>query len=143
MISTINAKTKRTKPDQRYFRFFDAGDLQSVEMLRAINTIAANVPDWSFWVPTKEVGILAEFRKLIDSGEVKLAKNLTIRLSAARVDDNVKRRYGFQASRVRSKHSKLKTNKTGNCPAYTQGGKCMDCRACWDRKIPVITYPLH
>ena len=29
------------------------------------------------------------------------------------------------------------------CQAYTRGGKCADCRACWDKNIPVIAYPGH
>jgi hypothetical protein len=29
------------------------------------------------------------------------------------------------------------------CPAYTQGGKCLDCRACYSKDVAVVGYPAH
>jgi hypothetical protein len=29
------------------------------------------------------------------------------------------------------------------CSAYSRGGKCDGCRACWDRSVAVIAYPAH
>ena len=29
------------------------------------------------------------------------------------------------------------------CGAYSRGGVCGGCRACWDRSVPVIAYPAH
>ena len=29
------------------------------------------------------------------------------------------------------------------CQAFLRGGKCGDCRACWDKSIPLIGYPKH
>ena len=29
------------------------------------------------------------------------------------------------------------------CEAYSRGGKCDGCRACWNRDVDVIAYPAH
>ena len=29
------------------------------------------------------------------------------------------------------------------CPSYKQGGKCLDCRQCWDKSIPNVSYKYH
>jgi hypothetical protein len=33
--------------------------------------------------------------------------------------------------------------KDATCPAPSQGGKCGDCRACWDPKVKVVSYGKH
>jgi len=137
-------KARRTKKKCEdytvYFRWFDSGDLQSLDMLLDINDIAHATPGVAHWLPSREYGILRTFAKLMKSGDVKLAPNLTIRVSAVKVGEAVKGKYKlpFPTSRVGKQ-----VNKTGNCDAYTRGGECGPCRACWNRKIPVITYPLH
>jgi hypothetical protein len=30
-----------------------------------------------------------------------------------------------------------------NCPAYKQGGKCLECRACWDKNVVTVGYAGH
>lgn len=29
------------------------------------------------------------------------------------------------------------------CPAYKQDGKCLSCRACWDKGVHNVAYPAH
>ena len=29
------------------------------------------------------------------------------------------------------------------CEAYSRGGKCSGCRACWDKSVATIAYPAH
>jgi len=29
------------------------------------------------------------------------------------------------------------------CPAYKQGGACLDCRACWNSNIKNVSYKQH
>lgn len=130
MILMID-KTKDT-----HFRFHDSGDLQSVAHLLAIVAIANALPHVSFWLPTKEKGMLSEFKR----GGYDIPANLTIRLSAAMVDSD-----------------KVNTSLTGNvslvqdkvelqgfhCKAPEQNGKCESCRACWDKSISTIVYFKH
>jgi len=29
------------------------------------------------------------------------------------------------------------------CRAYEHGGKCNGCRACYDKTVPLVSYPAH
>lgn len=117
-----------------FFRWFDAGDLQSLEMLRKIASIARRIPWIKFWLPTKEFGIVSEF---LETEE--LPKNLTIRLSAYMVDKNgpnaLAEGLGLVTSEVRTSGE--------TCPAPSQGNKCLQCRACWDKEVKTVVYKKH
>lgn len=125
-------KDKKTVPENR-FRWFDSGDLQSVDHLRKIVAIAEGVPFVDFWLPTKEATMVSKYLK---SGGV-IPKNLTIRISNPMIGETFKSRpMGLPFSTVGVKDAK------DNCPAYQQGGKCLDCRKCWDKDVDT-NYPLH
>lgn len=119
-----------------YFRWHDSGDLQSIDHLQAIVNIAIALPQVSFWLPTKEKGIIASAKR----AGIVIPDNLTIRLSAAMVDsDSVNRELTGTVSLVQDK-----ANLSGfHCRAPYQGGKCLDCRACWQKSEPVIIYQKH
>jgi hypothetical protein len=111
------------------FRWFHSGDLQSVAMLRDLAAVARRTPEVNYWVATRERGILAAYRA---AGHT-IPRNLCIRVSMPLVDSPVpKRRDRYPLSLVYSK-----TPQTG------QGGECKDCRACWNRAVPVVTYRRH
>lgn len=124
------------KTGTSHFRFHDSGDLQSTGHLKAIVNIALALPNVSFWLPTKEKGMLATAKR---AGLV-IPDNLTIRLSAAMVDsDKVNRKLTGNVSLVQDK-----VELQGfHCKAPEQNGKCEDCRACWNKDIPVIVYFKH
>ena len=46
-----------------YFRWFDSGDLQSVDHLQKIVEIAKRLPQVQFWLPTQERNIITKFLK--------------------------------------------------------------------------------
>ncbi|MCC7420009.1 MAG: hypothetical protein IT428_07010 [Planctomycetaceae bacterium] len=112
----------------RYFRWFDSGDVQGENHLQNIVTIAEAVPDVQMWLPTREAETV---RKV---GE--FPPNLTIRLSANKIDGkapdwpmtSVVRRAGGEGYA---------------CPSRTQGNSCRACRACWDRDVENVVYTLH
>jgi len=131
MVTLIEAKARG---EQQHFRWFDSGDLQSRTMLEAIVWIAKQLPHIAFWLPTKEAGLLREpgVKELVAS-----ADNLTVRLSAPMLG---------QAN----SNSHFPTASVGAgadagfaCPAYSNDGKCGDCRACWDKGVPNVDYPQH
>jgi len=118
-----------------YFRFFDSGDLQSLEMLEKIAQVARNLPHITFWLPTQEYGFVAKYIKK----NIFFPENLTVRLSTRMVEGEapiaLAQKYGAVASGV---------SKTGfTCPSSSQGGKCLSCRACWRQDVPVVTYKQH
>jgi hypothetical protein len=133
--------------DCRHFRFFDAGDLQSTEMLSCILEIARACPRVRFWIATREV---FHVRAFISSGGI-IPENTVVRISAPRIDqhltliDSNLAAPGIALSAVHSHGLPLfpiPSEGYKTCPAPTQGGKCGECRACWKRSTRVA-YTQH
>lgn len=130
----VELLTRKGGERVRWFRWFDSGDLQSYSHLLAIVEIAARVPSTRFWLPTKEYGFVT---RLMREG-VEIPKNLVVRVSSPMIGQGPMRVAApILTSTVGFAESKAQ------CPAYRQGGECLDCRACWDPKIPNANYPVH
>lgn len=126
---------------QAHFRWFDSGDLQSLEMLSDIVEIAERTPTVKHWLPSKEIKIVSEY---LASGK-RLPDNLALRLSAYKVDsDNASTVTGIN-SLVFSKANFEAKEKSGvfYCTAPSQNGECKDCRACWDKEVKTVAYKKH
>ena len=123
-IPAMVAQVKR----QKWFRWHDAGDLQSVTHLANIMKVAKATPETRHWLPTRE----AKLMKLINPDAIP--PNLIIRVSSHMVDRGPVKFWPW-TSTVNT------TTKT--CPAKDQGNKCMDCRACWSKHVPNVPYPKH
>lgn len=127
---------------EKYFRWFDSGDLQSVEMLIKIEKVCRKTPHVKHWMPTREYGIIKEFKKTRS-----IPQNLTIRISNDFVEEREPKRkiLGCNYSTVVNKMN----TKAFNCPVsfYSKKGikSCEDaeCRACWDKEVRVINYKPH
>ena len=122
--------------NEPHFRWFDAGDIQSVEHLRLISEICEATPRTEHWLPTRELPFLKEY--LFKYGAPP--SNLVVRASSAMIDGpppeaEWMEEFGILTSGVSS---------TGDhdCPAESQGGVCGACRRCWDRDVPHVTYKL-
>ena len=131
----VSAVVSAVGPKASFFRWFDSGDIQSVSMLRAISAVATLLPNCKFWLPTHELGIVKAFKK--QGGQIPL--NLIIRKSADMLDE-VEEIEGMLTASVGKNPTSYATEQ---CKAYTQGGKCLDCRSCWNASIQNINYPLH
>ena len=116
-----------------HFRFFDSGDIQGVEMLNDINTVAWASPHIRFWLPTKEY-------KLIKNYDIPVAPNLTIRVSAPMIDKSFN---GYTHVSTVYQKDKIGIAKGYVCPAPTQDNKCGSCRACWSDKVSEVSYIAH
>lgn len=118
----------------RWFRWHDSGDLQSVEHLAKICAVCRLTPSVKHWLPTREYSIVADYRK-----EHEWPRNLCVRLSAHIVDGPLPKAL---AKRLGCSVSGVSATGDHNCPASQQGNSCGDCRACWDRRKTVI-YKKH
>lgn len=153
-----------TKIGVNKHRWFDSGDLASVEMLKAICDTANMTPEIDHWLPTREAMIVKEYRKLYG----KEPKNLCIRISATMVGDSPIKNHE-NTSTVHTKDSAIhgkeclayrtnidskvlskeafKTFKALTPQAKKESridlGHCGDCRACWNKEVKNISYPLH
>lgn len=125
---------QRSKRENR-FRWFDSGDLQSVDMLEKIVEIALRTPRVRHWVPTREYKFVRHF--LARGGEIP--DNLVIRLSHPWLHEEPKGRImGLPFSTVGVEKRSITSL---DCAAADQGNKCLDCDACW-RRVD-INYRLH
>jgi hypothetical protein len=116
-----------------HFRWHDAGDIQDMVHLKNIVEVCERTPDTRHWLPTHETPLILQY--LRDGGT--FPENLLVRLSAVMVDGPAPT---FpHTSTVHDKGEPIGQA----CPAYTQGGQCLDCRACWDENVANVSYPLH
>lgn len=119
-----------------YFRWHDSGDIQSYSHLEALALIAHMMPNVRFWLPTKEKAVVSRWVRQYGT----LPANLTIRLSAAMVDGAAPSvPDGIQTSTVH----KVGAAQGFACNAPANGGKCGECRACWDKAVQNVSYAYH
>jgi hypothetical protein len=126
-----------TEKAMTYFRWHDAGDLQSVQHLANIVEVAKRCPNCKFWLPTREIEIVDEYL----STNFEVPSNLTIRVSATMIDGKAPtqfiEKWNLVGSHVTTDESKV------NCHSFKNEGKCGDCRACWDKTVADIFYKKH
>lgn len=128
-------KRRENGDRENRFRWFDAGDLQSTEMLIKINEIAKRTPYISHWLPTREMGFVSDFLAFHEP-----STNLTIRLSAPVIGQVPKSRtLGLPFATVGSQGM---SNAYECQAAAKQGNQCLECDRCWDVRNDV-NYPLH
>lgn len=124
-----------------FFRWHDSGDIQSLQHLEQICEVARRTPGTGHWLPTREYAIVARF--VAKHGRDSIPRNLVIRLSAMFPDRPVvipaslRDVPGIAASNV---HTATPIGE--RCTANERGGKCGDCRSCWDRDT-TVSYRLH
>jgi hypothetical protein len=122
---------------ESYFRWFDSGDVQSVDMLRAILDVVEATPGTKHWIASREVGFARDVLR-----ERAMPANVVLRLSAAFPDSD-----HVPGKAITGTVSMVFTDKPQEgahvCPAPKQGGQCGDCRACWSSAVPAITYHIH
>lgn len=113
----------------RYFRWHDSGDLQSQEHFDKINDIAGRIQWVWFWLPTRETKFLSK----------RPHGNLVVRESCHFIDQWYPSKHNNPTSTVHKNAPPI-----GHvCPAPTQGNTCGACRACWDPKVPNVSYHKH
>jgi hypothetical protein len=122
-VTAMAAVIKR----QKWFRWHDAGDVQDQQHLNKIFEICRLTPDTNHWLPTREAWIKDHLASKPD--------NLVIRFSPPMVNQRAPESWP---------NSSMVVNKGYHtCPAPAQGGKCLDCRQCWDPDIKVVSYGKH
>lgn len=119
--------------DVPHFRWHDSGDLQSTEHFELIVDVCRATPGTQHWLPTREPRYVKRSRR-------RVPRNLTVRVSAPMVDGPAPG--GFPCTST--VHARLEPAPGSHvCPAPQQGGKCADCRACWDRRVRNVSYLAH
>jgi hypothetical protein len=128
-----NGKPHASVTSPGWHRWHDSGDVQSLEHISKIAEVCLRTPEIQHWIPSREAGMWKQWLKLN-----KLPANLILRISATMVDDAPSRAFDHTST----VHSHAEP--VGHvCPARLQGNVCGPCRACWDKSIPNVSYPVH
>ena len=114
-----------------WFRWHDAGDLQSFQHLLNIVKVAELCPSISFWLPTKEKKFINQFLEAFGD----FPNNLTVRVSGAMVDGPAPD-FEFTSTVVTDPEQ-------ATCKAFKNNNKCGDCRKCWSKDVSNVSYLQH
>ena len=123
--------------NDRYFRWFDSGDMYSLELAHKMLNIMKQTPHCQHWLPTR-MHKFAKFAKVIAS--MQALPNVVVRLSSDSIEGETIE--GVTTSTIVPNAEQLQAGQT-LCRAYDNGGKCGTCRACWSKDVKVIAYPAH
>jgi hypothetical protein len=120
----------------RYFRWFDSGDLYDVRLARKILEVCEATPWVKHWIPTR----MHKFPKFtLVLQRLQSLPNVVLRLSSdSIIGETIE---GPNTSTIATLEDAPKGSFV--CEAYTRGGKCDKCRACWDKGVSVVTYIGH
>ena len=122
---------------QRFFRWFDSGDMYSLDLAHKMLAIMEATPNTKHWLPTR-MKKFSKFASVISRMEA--LPNVMVRFSSDAVDGTYTK--GVHGSTILPDASMADSN-TFVCSAPNQGGKCLDCRACYDKSVPVVGYIAH
>ena len=132
---------------EKYFRWFDSGDIYSETLAHRIYLVMQATPNTKHWLPTRSYKIPRIKGWLT---KMKRLPNVSVRYSADKVNQFNKRLHGSMVMALMEHgYPCFGVPKRGwsttvyRCPASEQGGKCVDCRACWNPKVKIVGYVAH
>lgn len=122
--------------NDRYFRWFDSGDMYALPLAEKILQVMAQTPHVKHWLPTR-MHKFAKFANVLAAMES--LPNVVVRRSS----DSVLGEFtpGLHGSTIVPDTE----NRLGvtMCHAAFNSGKCGPCRACYDKSVKVVGYLAH
>lgn len=118
-------------PEEWFHRWHDSGDVQDAAHLGAIAEVARRNPEWAFWLPSKEYGIVGQYEKLWG-----FPGNLVVRMSVPRKGEAPKP----AVRNITGLSATVGYGEGPQCEAGKRGGFCDDCRICWDPSVANVNY---
>ena len=123
--------------NDRYFRWFDSGDVYDIRLARKILEVMKLTPWCNHWLPTRMYKF-GKFHSVFK--EMEKLPNVVVRFSSDSISGETVK--GKNTSTIIPTSEDAKASMT-ICEAYQREGKCGTCRACWNKKVKVIAYPAH
>lgn len=122
--------------NERWFRWFDSGDMYHIDLARKILEVCERTPWVNHWLPTRMYKF-DKFKYVLL--ELEDLENVCVRYSSDSITGQTIP--GWTTSTIIPSLE----YETGAfvCKASTRGGKCGDCRACWDNSVSVVAYVGH
>jgi len=128
---------KKELKKQTHFRWFDSGDMYSIGLAEKMYQVMLETPATKHWLPTR-MAKFPKFQSIL--AKMQALPNVMVRFSSDNVDGTYTK--GLHGSTILPDASMADSN-TFVCSAPSQGGKCLDCRACYDKSVPVVGYIAH
>jgi hypothetical protein len=122
---------------QTHFRWFDSGDMYNLRLAEKMYNIMVNTPNTKHWLPTRMYKF-EKFQNILN--KMQALPNVMVRYSSDEIDGTYTK--GLHGSTILPDESYADSD-TVVCKAPEQGGKCLDCRACYNKDISVIGYLAH
>jgi len=120
-----------------YFRWFDSGDMYSMELAEKMLAIMESTPGTKHWLPTR-MHKFPKFQAII--ARMQALPNVMVRPSSDAVDGTFTP--GVHGSTIIPAGAPVPAG-VKVCKAPEQDGKCVDCRECYSKDVPVIGYVAH
>ena len=121
----------------RYFRWFDSGDVYDIRLAKKILEVMKRTPWVRHWLPTR----MHKFDKFVPVlNEMQSLPNVVVRLSSDGVNGETIE--GVTTSTIIPTSEQAPKNATV-CEAYERDGKCGQCRACWNKDVSLVAYVAH
>jgi len=141
MVTLIEKAMVKTTRQDWYFRWFDSGDLQSLEHLNKIAKVSRKLPQVTFWLPTQEREMVRQWL-----ATNRKPGNLVIRYSSPKIGVVPHSRGLHSVVLTKEEYTLLdgiENNRVFLCPSSKQDHQCQDCRQCWNTSIKTIGYLKH
>jgi hypothetical protein len=122
---------------ERYFRWFDSGDVYALELAEKMLEVMQQTPWCRHWLPTRMMKF-AKFAAVF--AQMQALPNVMVRFSS----DSITGEFtpGLHGSTIVSDESQVQEG-VFLCRAYENDGKCSGCRACYSQEVPMVAYKTH
>ena len=120
----------------RWFRWFDSGDVYSLGLAEKVFQVMVATPNTMHWLSTR-MHKFPKFKAVLEA--MAELPNVRVRYSS----DSVLGEFGPEHGSTIIPPGAPVPEGVTVCQAPSQGGKCLECRACWSKDVPVVGYIGH
>ena len=126
----------------RYFRWFDSGDLYSVEFAEKVYNVCKSTPWVKHWLPTR-VWTLPQYKTVLQ--KLNQLPNVAVRYSSGSMHGDIVDTAQNSSTVIGEESVSSLRKDVQLCLAYNEenNGKCNGCRKCWDKNVQHVAYIAH
>jgi hypothetical protein len=132
-VDTMVAALKK----QSYFRWFDSGDMYSIQLALKMYAVMVKTPHVKHWLPTR-MHKFAKYQQVLT--KMAALPNVMVRPSSDAINGTYTA--GVHGSTILPEGMPVPAG-VKVCTAPTTNGKCSGCRACYSKEVPVVAYIAH
>lgn len=123
--------------NDRYFRWFDSGDMYSLKLAHKIYEVCKATPWTKHWIPTR-MHKFKKFEKILN--KLNDLDNVVVRLSSDGINGEIIDHAKYSSTII---PFGTITSIKAICKAPENDGKCGKCRLCWSKDVPIVAYIGH